>query len=125
MKLTEKDRQFLELLRELVEARDLSVELKIDRPSYMVLRGTYGEKIHRAFRTTRQGVRWRFQRIFNEIYVAAFSTILLIERTFGTSLRDHAIRISKERHALRQEMRCAYDGVPESSTDHTPVGESR
>ena len=125
MKLTEKDRQFLELLRELLEARDLSVDLKVDRPSYMVLRGTYGEKIHRAFRMTRQGVRWRFQRIFNDIYVAAFSTILLIERTFGTSLRDHAIRISKERHALRQEMQCASCGVTESAADHLDARESR
>jgi hypothetical protein len=70
----------------------------------MVLRGTYGEKIHRTFRMTRQGVRWRFQRIFTDIYVSAFSTILLIEKTFGTELRAHAIRISKERYTLRQQM---------------------
>ena len=104
MKLTEKDRTFLELLRELMRTRDLSVDLRIDRPSYMVLRGTYGDKIHRAFRMTRQGVRWRFQRVFNDIYVAAFSTIVLVERTFGTGLREHAIRISKERYESRQEM---------------------
>ena len=69
----------------------------------MVLRGTYGEKIHRAFRMTRQGVRWRFWRLFNDIYVSAFETILFVEKTFGTQLRDHAVRISKERYALRQE----------------------
>ena len=104
MKLTEKDRTFLELLRKLMQSHDLSVELKVDRPSYMVLRGTYGDKINRTFRITRQGVRWRFQRVFNEIYISALSTILLIERTFGTELREHAIRISKERYTLRQEM---------------------
>ena len=27
-----------------------------------------------------------------------------IEKTFGTQLRDHAIRISRERYALRQEI---------------------
>ena len=86
-----------------MESKDLSVELKPDRPSRMVLRGTYGEKIHRAFRMTRQGVRWRFWRLFNDIYVSAFETILFVEKTFGTQLRDHAIRISKERWALRQE----------------------
>jgi len=86
-----------------MDSRELSVELKPDRPSRMVLRGTYGEQIHRAFRMTRQGVRWRFWRLFNDIYVSAFETILFIERTFGTQLRDHAIRISKERWALRQE----------------------
>ena len=86
-----------------MESKDLSVELKPDRPSRMVLRGTYGEGIHRAFRMTRQGVRWRFWRLFNDIYVSAFETILFVEKTFGTQLRDHAIRISKERYALRQE----------------------
>ena len=80
------------------------MELKPGSPSYMVLRGTYGEKIHRAFRMTRQGVRWRFWRPLNDIYVSAFETILFLERNFGAQLREHAIRISKERYALRQEM---------------------
>jgi hypothetical protein len=51
----------------------------------MVLKGTYGEKIHHAFRMTRQGVRWRFWRLFNDMYVSAFETILFIERVFGRS----------------------------------------
>ena len=104
MKLTEKDKTFLETLKELMESKDLWVELKPDRPSYMVLRGTYGEKIHKAFRMTRQGVRWRFWRLLNDIYVSAFETILFLERNFGAQLREHAIRISKERYALRREM---------------------
>ena len=86
-----------------MESKDLWVELRSERPSYMVLRGTYGEKIHKVFRTTRQGVRWRFGRIYNDIYVSAFETILFIEKIFGTQLREHAIRISQERYALRQE----------------------
>ncbi len=86
-----------------MESKDLSVELKPDRPSRMVLRGTYGEKVHNAFKMTRQGVRWRFWRLFNDIYVSSFETILFIEKVFGTELREHAIRISKERYALRQE----------------------
>ena len=57
--LTEKDKEFLERLRMLMEERELSVSLKPDRPSYMVLRGTYGEKIHKAFRMTRQSRRHR------------------------------------------------------------------
>ena len=103
MKLTEKDKEFLETLRTLTASKDLWVDLKADQPSYMVLRGTYGEKIHQAFRMTRQGVRWRFQRLFNDVYVSAFETILFVERTYGHELRDLAIRISKERHALRQQ----------------------
>ena len=104
MKLTEKDKTFLENLKGLMESKDLSVELKPGNPSHMVLRGTYGEKIHKAFRMSRQGVRWRFWRLFNDIYVSAFETILLIEQSFGTQLREHAIRISKERYELRQEV---------------------
>ena len=103
MSLTEKDKAFLELLRSLMDSRDLSVELQIGRPSHMVLRGTYGEKIHQSFQMTRQGVRWRFQRLFNYVYVDAFSTILTIEKTFGTQLREHAIRIGRERYEMRQE----------------------
>jgi len=103
MKLTDKDREFLERLKQLMESKDMAVELRAGKPSYMVLRGTYGDKIHRTFRTTRQGVRWRFQRLFNDVYVSAFSTILFIEKTFGSPLRDHAIRISKERYELRQQ----------------------
>jgi hypothetical protein len=102
MKLTEKDKAFLEQLRRLIDAKDLWVDLRIDRPSYMVLRGTYGDKIHTAFRLSRQGVRWRFQRLFNDIYVSAFETILFVETTFGPDLRDNAIRISRERYTLRQ-----------------------
>lgn len=104
MKLTEKDREFLTQLKALVDSRDLSVELKCDRPSYMVLRGTYGEKIHKTFRMTRQGVRWRFQRLFGDVYVSAFETILTIEKAFGTYLREYAVRISKERYKLCQEV---------------------
>lgn len=69
-----------------------------------MLRGTYGNKLHKTFRVSRQGVRWRFQRLFNHVYVDAFETILFIETTFGTELRDHAIRISRERYTLRQEL---------------------
>jgi len=69
----------------------------------MVLKGTYGEKIHKTFRMTRQGARWRFQRLFNHVYVEAFETILMIEKTFGTQLRDYAIRISRERYEVRRE----------------------
>ncbi len=87
-----------------MESKDLRVELKPDNPSYMVLKGTYGGNVYRAFRMTRQGVRWRFGRIYNDIYVSAFETILFIEKTFGSQLREHAIRISRERYALRQEI---------------------
>ena len=103
MKLTEKDAMFMENLRKLMEPKDLWVELKPGRPSYMVLKGTYGEKIHKTFRMTRQGVRWRFQRLFNHVYVEAFETILMIEKAFGTELREHAVRISKEKWSLRSE----------------------
>lgn len=87
----------------LTESKDLWVELRPDEPSYMVLKGTYGKKIHKTFRVTRQGVRWRFQRLFNHVYVEAFLTILMIEKIFGTQLREYAVKISKQRYALRQQ----------------------
>ena len=101
--MTEKDKMFLERLRTLMDSQDLRVELRPGNPSSMILKGTYGQKIHETFRMSRQGVRWRFQRLFNRVYVDAFLTILMIEKTFGTQLREYAVRISRERHALRQE----------------------
>ena len=103
MKLTEKDKTFLEELKKLMESKDLWVELQPGKPSYMVLRGTYGQKVNQTFRMSRQGVRWRFWHIFNHAYMEAFSTVLFIEKAFGTELREHAIRISKERYAIHQE----------------------
>lgn len=117
MPLTQKDKELLEQLKSLMASRDLSVELRQDRPSYMVLHGTYGDKVHKAFRMTRQGVRWRFWRVFNGVYVSAFEAILAIEKVFGTQLRDHAVRISQERHALRQE---AVQSVFHSADDLGP-----
>jgi hypothetical protein len=104
MMLTQKDEEFLEKLKTLKESKDLWVELKPNQPSYMVLKGTYGEKIHKTFRMTRQGVRWWFYRLFNQVYVEAFETILMIEKIFGTQLRGYAIRISNEKYAYRREV---------------------
>jgi hypothetical protein len=69
----------------------------------MVLQGTYGEKIHKTFRMTRQGVRWRFQRVLGQMYVSAFETILFIEKIFGSGLRDYAMQISKERYERKKK----------------------
>lgn len=93
----------MESLKKLTELKELRVELKTNEPSYMVLKGTYGEKIHKTFRVTRQGVRWRFHRLFNHVYVEAFLTILTIEKIFGTQLRDYAVRISRERYNIGKQ----------------------
>lgn len=104
MKLTEKDKTFLENLKRLMESKDLWVEFRPDKPSYMVLTWPLWRQRLSGLSLTRQGVRWRFWRIYNDIYVSAFEAILFVETTFGTQLRDYAIRISKERYALRQEI---------------------
>ena len=103
MKLTVKDKDFLAQLRALLDSKDLSIELKEDGLKRFRLRQNYGDKIAVAFGVTRQGVRWRFQRIFNEIYVDAYLAIFFIESNFGTELRRYAIQIAKERVALRKE----------------------
>ena len=88
-----------------MESKDLRVEFKPGHPSRMVLKGTYGEKIHQSLGITRQGVRWRFQHLFGKLYVEAFETILFIEKTFGTQLRDYAIRISRQSYQRRQQLK--------------------
>lgn len=113
MKLDENDLRFLRTLKRLTHNHDLDVSLKPGRPAYLVLRRNYGDKIEQNFHMTRQGVRWRFQRIM-DMYISAFETILTIERTFGSDLRDMAVRVSKERYEVRQELAqqfCSADEV--------------
>jgi hypothetical protein len=52
---------------------------------------------------TRQGVRWRFQRVLNDIYVSTYESIYLIESQFGTGLRQKALEIARERVELRRK----------------------
>ena len=87
-----------------MDSKNLWVELKPDRPSRMVLKGTYGKHVHETFRMSRQGLRWRFEHLFNLSYVAAFETVLFIEKDFGPDLREYAIRISRERYHMWQEV---------------------
>jgi len=103
MKLTVKDKDFLAHLRALLDSKDLSIELKKNGLKRLILRQNYGSRISAVFGVTRQGVRWRFQRIFNEIYVDSYLAIFFIESYFGTDLRRYAIQIAKERVALRKK----------------------
>jgi len=102
MKLTLKDKDFLEKLRVLLGSKEMAIELKKDGFKRLVLRQNYGDSIEKHFTMTRQGVRWRFQRLFNEIYINAYLTIFWIESNFGTELRQMAIEIAKERVSMRK-----------------------
>ena len=97
MKLTSKDKEFLERLKAICDEQSLSIDLRSDGITRMVLRKNYGARIETHFGMTRQGVRWRFQRLFSEIYVNAYVTILWVESRFGTHLRHHAMAIARER----------------------------
>ena len=103
MKLTDKDKDFLERLKGLLDKKDLAIELKEDGLKRLVLRKNYGDKIAACFNMTRQGVRWRFCRLFNEIYINAYCTIYWVESNFGTELRRQALEIARERIELRQQ----------------------
>lgn len=103
MKLTLKDKDFLERLCILLKSKDLAIELKYDGLKRFVLRQNYGDQIESAFNLTRQGVRWRFQRLFNEIYVSAYECIYVVESMFGIDLRYKAMEIAKERVELRKK----------------------
>jgi hypothetical protein len=101
--MTSKDKTFIAHLKALLDSKDLDIELKNDGLKRLVLRQNYGDKIESSFGMTRQGVRWRFQRLFNEIYVSAYETIFWIESHFGVELRQKAIEIVRERVMLRQQ----------------------
>ena len=104
MKLTAKDKEFLEGLRALLDEHDLHIELRSSPSKHFVLRRNYGSKIESRFRMTRQGVRWRFQRLM-DMYVSAYETILFIESSFGTDLRRMAMEVARERAHARRDGR--------------------
>jgi len=101
MKLTCKDKDFLERLKALLAEKELSIDLKEDGYKRLVLRQNYGDKVEKNFGMSRQGVHWRFHRIFNESYVAAYESILWVESKFGVELRQMAMEIAKEHVELR------------------------
>jgi hypothetical protein len=103
VKLTVKDKDFLEKLKSLLEAKELKINLKEDGMKRFVLRQNYGDKVEKCFGMTRQGVRWRFSRLFNEAYVEAYQAIFWVESQFGTELRSMALEIVRERVALRKK----------------------
>jgi len=103
MKLTTKDRDFLVALKRLLDEKQLAIDLKEDAIKRMVLRQNYGDKIALHFGISRQGVRWRFQRLFSEMYVEAYERIWWVESHFGAELRHHAMAIAKQRIELRQK----------------------
>jgi hypothetical protein len=103
MKLTSKDKEFLEGLRALMEEKELRVELKENGLKRLVLRKNYGDRVESRFDLSRQGVRWRFHRIFSEMYPSAYATILFIESHFGTELRAAAMTIARQRIELRKK----------------------
>ena len=103
MKLTIKDKDFLERLKPLFDTKDLDIDLKKDGFKRLVLRQNYGDKITSCFNMSRQGVRWRFHRIFSEAYVESYQTIYLIESLFGTELRQKAMEIARERVEIRKK----------------------
>jgi hypothetical protein len=103
MKLTCKDKDFLERLKSLLEAKELSIDFKEDGYKRLVLRQNYGDKVEKIFKMSRQGVRWRFYRLFNEVYIEAYQVIFFVETNFGTELRQMAMEIAKERVELREK----------------------
>ena len=102
MKLTVKDRDFLERLKRFLEKKELKINLKEDGLKRFVLRQNYGDKVEKAFGMTRQGVRWRFHHLF-EIYIDAYEALFWVESHFGTELRQMALEIARERVALRKK----------------------
>ena len=103
MKLTCKDKDFLERLKVLLAEKELAIDLKEDGYKRLVLRQNYGDKVEKTFGMSRQGVRWRFWRLFNEVYVSAYETIYFVESHFGIELRQMAMEIAKERVELRKK----------------------
>lgn len=115
MKLTRKDAEFLSKLKALLDAKGLEIELRQNGRKRLVLRKNYGDRIETYFGMTRQGVRWRFRRLMNEIYPQAYLTILFIESNFGSALRQDVMAIAREQAELhRRTIRIDKDALKKS-----------
>lgn len=120
MALTRKDKEFLAALRHLMDEKQLRVELKDHGMLRLVLRQNYGDKVEKTFGVTRQGVRWRFNHVFNEMYVNALVTLLLVESQFGTELRRQAMAVARRRAELyRKASRVSTASLPKRGGDET------
>jgi hypothetical protein len=102
MKLTVKDKDFLERLKRLLEEKELRICLKENGLKRFVLCQNYGDKVDKCFQMTRQGVRWRFHHLM-EMYLGAVEAIYFLESNFGPELRPMALEIAKERVPLRKK----------------------
>jgi hypothetical protein len=107
MRLSQKDKEFLERLKQLLDQDVVWIERTSVTPMRFILRGNYGDRVEQRFRMTRQGVRWRFWRLFNEMYVAAYETIIFVEKHLGPGHRQDALIIAHERFTLRQRAKQA------------------
>lgn len=126
MKLTTKDKEFLSVLRELSASGQLRIVLENDGFKRFVLKQNYGSYIEERFTVTRQGVRWRFNRLFNEVYVSAYTAIVLIESAFGAELRSHALTIAKQRIELHEKAKkMGITQVPRRQRDDSVVRKRR
>ena len=103
MRLSAKDKEFLERLRDLLDSDVVWIERTTGQPSRFVLRGNYGSRVEGRFGLTRQGVRWRFQRLFNDLYVDSFAVLLFIEKQLGPQFRQDALIIAHELFVIRQK----------------------
>ena len=103
MRLTTKDKAFLETLRRMLDEGELSIEFREDGIKRIVLRQNYGAKVAQRFGVSRQGVRWRFQRLFCQGYVETYERLFWFEALFGIRLRHYAIAMAKQRVELRKK----------------------
>lgn len=101
-------------LKLLLETKEIEIELREFPYKHFVLRGNYGQKIEKEFNMTRQGIRWRFYRVFNLIYVSAYETIFTVEKHFGSTLRNQALDISQQRYLFRHNAQVLWEQEPKS-----------
>lgn len=103
MRLSAKDQEFLERLKELVNEDVLWIEQSVTPPLRFVLKGNYGTHVEQKFGISRQGVRWRFERLFNQLYVDSFAVLVFIEKLLGAQYRQDALIIAHDRFLSRQK----------------------
>ena len=101
MRLTGEDREFLERLAPLLRSGLVKVCQDRVPPHAFALTCPSWSEAEREMRTSRLAIRRRAWRLFNQLYVPACETVMLIEQHLGpeygraaiASARDHGVPV--------------------------------
>jgi hypothetical protein len=73
---------------------------------------------------TRQGIKWRFDRLLNDVYAESFVTLLRIESVIGPGMRFQAMEIARQRNVQSKQNLDQAPVYPREAVEQAPDSDS-